>query len=115
MAKNILYICDKGNHRIQALLKSDYSFVRQWGRKGTNNGEFTQPYSIAYFEDIIYVGDNYSIQLFICDGKFVQRIGSRELGVAEGQFNLVSGLSVVKDRLYAADYNNSRIQVFKRK
>jgi len=115
IVKKILYICDEYNHRVQALFKNDYSFVRQWGRKGTNNGEFDYPYSITYSEDIIYIGDDCSIQLFTCEGNFVERIGGRESGSEEGQFWGICGLIVLKDRLYASDCRNMRIQIFKRK
>jgi len=115
IVKKILYICDGYNHRVQALLKNDYSFVRQWGRKGTNNGEFKYPDAITYSEDIIYIGDECSIQLFTCEGNFVERIGGRDSGSEEGQFSCIWVIIVLKDRLYASDSSNKRIQIFKRK
>jgi len=96
-----LYICDSQNHRVQALNKTNYSFYKQWGKEGRDNGRFESPYSIYYCENTLYVGDSYSVQLFNCEGIFLQRI----LGKAEH-------LVVVTDRLYVRDWN--QIQVYKR-
>jgi len=60
------------------------------------------------------VGDNYSVQLFTCEGHFLQRIGGTWSAKSEGLFNKVRGLCVVKNRLYVSDLRNDRIQVFKR-
>jgi len=111
---NTLYICDRENHRIQALDKKNYSFRNEWGSKGTDNGKFFLPEIIYYREDILYVGDYYSVQLFKCDGTFLQRIGDQKKGSEVGQFHLVRGICVVKDRLYISDYVNKRIQIFQR-
>jgi len=109
--KDTLYICDYYNDRVQALSKDKYLYLRQWGSYGKENGQFYCPSSISYCENIIYVGDDCSVQLFTCQGHFLQRIGGNE---NEGQFNDVYGLCVVKDRLYVSDCGNNRIQVFKR-
>jgi len=106
-----LYICDCYNHRIQSLTKNSYSFRKQWGTKGAANGQFDFPYSIFYLEDVLYVGDFSSVQLFTCEGTFVQKLGNKK-GNGPGQFGCVRGVCVVRDRLYVCDYFNKRIQVF---
>jgi len=75
---NTLYICDRLNGRIQALVKNNYFFRKQWGSWGTDNGQFIRPYSICFCQDILYVGDDYSVQLFTCEGTFLQRIGDKK-------------------------------------
>jgi len=111
--KNTLYICDYLNHRIQTFSKDDYSFCKQWGSRGRDNGQFIFPYSISYWEGILYVGDDCSVQLFTFEGTFLQRIGGKKEGKDAGQFDRAWGICVVGDRLYVSDYVNERVQVFK--
>ena len=42
-----LYICDTNNHRVQVLQKDTGTYQRQWGSKGTEEGQFTYP-SVIY-------------------------------------------------------------------
>jgi len=111
---NTLYICDSRNHRIETFFTQDDSFVREWGRYGSEKGQFKLPYIIYCCEDIVYVGDNLSVQLFTSEGLFIQRIGNFEEGDEEGEFNDVCGVCVVNDKLYVSDHRNTRIQVFER-
>jgi len=105
--------CDYGNDRIQALSKNNYVYIRHWGKKGLGDGQFSCPYSIFYDEKILYVGDNKSVQLFTCEGKFLQKIGSKQ-SKEMGQFKCAWGICVIEEQLYVSDYSNGRIQVFRR-
>jgi len=105
-----LFICDTWNHRVQVISKKDYSFSKQWGREGIKQKEFTRPVGICYWENILYVGDAWSVQLFDCDGTFIQRMGEDE-----GRLSCAWGLCVVNDRLYVCDTFNFRIQAYKTK
>jgi len=61
--------------------------MREWGTKGTGNGEFQLPGSVAIGPDgLIYVPDqgNSRVQRFTSEGKFVGTWGS--LGSEPGQF-----------------------------
>jgi tripartite motif-containing protein 71 len=61
--------------------------LRQWGRKGTGDGEFQLPGSVSLGPDgLLYVPDqgNSRVQKFTTDGKFVGKWG--EHGKAPGQF-----------------------------
>ena len=61
--------------------------LREWGVKGTGDGEFQLPGSIALGPDgLLYVPDqgNSRVQKFTTDGKFVGKWG--ELGKEPGQF-----------------------------
>jgi len=111
---NTLYICDHENNRIQSLNKNDFSFCTQWGSKGIDNGQFRSPESICNWENILYVGDLVSVQLFTSEGTFLKRLGDKKTGNKEGQFHYASGLCCVRDRLYVSDWYNARIQVFQR-
>jgi len=81
-----------------------------------------------YENHILYVGDEYCIQLFQVGGgggsgeesgsgcgrgNFIQKIGGSEYGEEEGEFNMIKGLCVMGDRLFVTDLGNSRVQVFK--
>jgi len=110
-----LYICDENNHRIQVVNKANGVFIRQWGQYGIQDrGEFCFPTGLLLYNDLIYVGDRYRVQVFTREGEFVHYIGTENAGQAkrEGEFCSVTGFCVVKDRLYVADRDNHRIQVF---
>jgi len=95
-----VFICDSYNHRIQILTKDNGKFFNQW-RKG-----FSYPKSIYYhdFEEIFYIGDYNSIQLWTND-MCIQRFNSPG--------SQIYGICVIDDRLYVSDYNNKRVQIFK--
>jgi len=75
---------------------------------------FFLPCSICNWENILYVGDSVSVQLFTSEGTFLSRLGDKNVGKKEGQFEGAWGLCCVRDRLYVSDWGNSRIQVFQR-
>jgi len=112
--KQFLYVCDHRNHRIQALNKTDGTFSHRWGSPGSMNGEFRFPAAIQVAEGVVYVGDEYAIQLFTRMGKFIKRLGQTEQGQHIGYFRGIYGLLLHCDRLYVSDFNNRRIQVFMR-
>jgi len=90
--------------------------VAQWGKRGTNAGEFMLPRA---------VGVNSRGEVFVSEygvAERVQRFAGRggdllagfgHSGNAPGEFNRPEGLCVdAQDRLYVADSCNHRIQVF---
>jgi len=111
--KEYIYICDYSNHRIQILKKENGKFFKQWG-SGTNNCEFTGPISIYndVVEEIFYIGDWCSVQLFMGD-RCMQRLGGTK-GNKMNEFDWVSGMCRCEDGLYVSDSDNQRIQIFKR-
>jgi len=110
----IIYVCDMGNHQIVGFDKTNYSIIQRWGRKGTANGEFYCPFAIESYENILYIGDRCSVQLFDLDGQFLQRIGGKRLGQEDGKFDGVRGIVIIKNYLYISDYWSDRIQIFLR-
>lgn len=73
-------------------------FIKQWGRKGTEPGEFSEPHSIAMdSHGRLFVADreNNRIQIFDQEGQFI---------AAWRQFGRPSGLFITADdRLFVAD------------
>jgi len=105
MNRDNLYICDYSNHRIQAISKKDYSFYKQWGSYGKSEGFLRLPYSICYFNELLYVGDQYSVQVWTCEGECEQRIDTR---------TRVWGVCVIGNRIYLSKIDEDSIQVFRR-
>jgi len=103
--KIFLYICISTSHRIQISNKENGRFITQWG--GTRGHPFTSPCSIYNDEtdDIIYIGDVCSIQLFEKNGTCIQRFGN---------FEWAYSIGIMDNQLYVSDTNNLRIQIFKR-
>jgi len=105
-----VYICDYLNDRVQILTKENGIYVSKWGneKESTKQGEFYNPHSIYnhVLEDLIYVGDQMSIQIFSKDGVCIQRLGDKT------SFYSVLGICVMDDRLYVSDGSNNRIQIF---
>jgi len=110
-----IYVCDYYNNRIQILNKESGSFVTQWGVPywGTNRLKFNLPFSIHYYNGLVYVGDKTSIQIITLDGKLIQRIGDEKEGKGINQFNEVNGIEIRKDILFAVDCGNHRIKTFR--
>jgi len=103
-----LYVCDKWNHRVQALNKDTGKFIREWK---SGKREFKYPRSILLDENLLYVGDNIGIQVFMKeDNQCIQLFGSS--GSVRGAFDEVTGICFVKGKIYIVDCGNSRIQVW---
>ncbi len=75
----------------------DGTFIKWWGGRGTEPGQFDQPHSIAVdSQDRIYVADrsNDRIQIFDADGKFLKQWTN---------FGTPWGLFIKDDRIYVVD------------
>ena len=96
----------------------DGKLLVQWGKRGTNAGEFMLPRAVAV--------DSRG-EVFVSEYGIVERVqrfaprgeklldGFGHAGNAPGEFNRPEGLCVdAQDRLYVADSCNHRIQVFSR-
>jgi len=108
-----VYVCDQRNHRIQLLFKENGKCCDQWGKvPGKEQGQFTLPYCIYYHlvEEMFYIGDDTSAQVFSKNGVCVQRIGEE----SPRMFGCVFGVSVIDDQLFVSEYALGRIHVFKR-
>jgi len=95
--------------------KDDGKFIRLWGTYGKEKeSEFCFPTGLLLNANLIYVTDYYRIQVFTTEGAFVQYIG-KGLGLwgsNDGEFSDPRGLCLIDKKLYVADKDNHRIQVF---
>jgi outer membrane protein assembly factor BamB len=112
-ADGSVYVGDTVNRRIQQF-RADGTFIRQWGRFGSADGQFLEPYDIDVAPDgSVYVVDDQrdDIQRFTADGKFLSVIG--EHGTGPGQLNYTGAIVVGPDgTLYNADWSNDRVQAW---
>jgi len=119
-----LYVSDTENHRIQV-----YTFtvegtvvysttIGETGVSGSDNSHFNQPYRIAIDgSDNLYVADagNHRLQIFSSSHAYVATIGvAGESGSDNGHFNWPTGVHVDASKIYVADRENWRVQIFDR-
>ena len=97
-------------------LEYSYEFLRKWGTRGEEDGQFRYPEALAIGGDgNVYVGDwfNHRIQVFDIQGRFLRKWGTE--GEGDGQFDTPIGLAIDGDgNVYVAETGNNRVQVFKR-
>ena len=90
-------------------------FVKAWGSKGSDEGQFLEPAGVAVDSSgNVYVSDfsNNRIQKFTSNGTFITKWGSS--GSGEGQFNRPENVAVDSSgNVYVGDTSNNRIQVFR--
>ena len=106
-----IYVADTGNRRVQKL-KSDGAFLAEW--RGAEPG-FDAPRDICIGSDkAIYVVDESRAEIvkFDSDGNVLAVWG--EHGSGNGQFNPPTSVAVDanNNRVYVADPENGRIQIF---
>jgi len=101
-----LYICDKGNNRLQVLDKENGIFKKKW-----NGGQelFNSPQAILFYENLLYIGDSCRIQIFTKDGIFITLFGQR---FGRHGFTDITGICSVNDKYYIVDSKNYRVQVW---
>jgi DNA-binding beta-propeller fold protein YncE len=99
-----VYVADSRNYRIQKFYTNG-TFVKSWGSKGNNDGQFDLPISLIIdSKGNIIVNDlgNSHIQKFDPDGNFLMRFGST--GKGNGQFSQMEHMTVDKfDNIYVND------------
>jgi len=115
-AEDNLYCVDDGDHTVRKFA-GDGELIMTLGVKGrpAPPGEpFNRPTDVAPAPNgDLYVSDGYAnsrVHRFSADGELIQSWG--EPGTGPGQFNLPHGVWVRGDRVYVADRQNDRIQVF---
>ena len=118
-----IYVSDSWNNRIQ-VFKSDGSYLATIGTtgvQGLDNAHFCNPQHIAVASNVLYVADacNHRVQLFNVANplaaSYVATIGvSGQSGNDNAHFDHPLGVAVDANRIYVADENNHRVQVFSR-
>ncbi|MGB8930964.1 MAG: 6-bladed beta-propeller, partial [Anaeromyxobacteraceae bacterium] len=107
-----LLVTDALNFRV-ARIDREGKWIGAFGTPGDVGGQFSRPKGIASAEDgSIFVSDAQrdTLLVFSADGQFQFTIGAP--GEGPGQFALPSGLAIARNRLFVADSQNRRIQVF---
>jgi hypothetical protein len=105
-----VYVADGINYRVQKF-RSDSTFVTSWNRVG--NGFLGYPHGVTVDDtNNVYVSDAEGhVHKFNADGQWQATVGS--LGTGIGDLKRPEGMDVTPDgKLYVADAENSRIQVF---
>lgn len=110
---NSLYIVDQGHARI-VRLSTDGQVLAAWGTKGTGDGQFDDPTSVAVDPTTrkVYVADprNSRIQVFDSNGKFLEKWSVREWGAPVGFEDLAIDSKL--GRLYASSAHMNSVLVF---
>ncbi len=115
LSQDLVYVTELDNHRVQ-VFGSDGNFIRKWGTRGSDDGQFNAPHGVAVHptRDLVFISDlnGNRIQAFRSDGTFLYQWGSK--GSADGQFQHPQALSLHPGRnlLFVADMGNFRVQVF---
>jgi DNA-binding beta-propeller fold protein YncE len=97
-----------------ALTVDGYIFIRKWGTRGTNKGQFYYSEGI----DIDSLGNVYvaaeqphCVQKFDKNGEFITSFGTE--GIGKGQFKVPYALAIDSfDNVYVSESDNARIQKF---
>eukprot|EP00800_Vazella_pourtalesii_P009946 TRINITY_DN2499_c0_g1_i1.p1 TRINITY_DN2499_c0_g1~~TRINITY_DN2499_c0_g1_i1.p1 ORF type:complete len:388 (+),score=87.37 TRINITY_DN2499_c0_g1_i1:889-2052(+) len=106
-ARNEVYVCDRGNSRIQ-VLSAVGDYVRQFGRH-----HLTEPHAICLSQqDELFVTDRAKqcVLKFSLTGEFLKQAGER--GNRKGQFSGITGLCCEAGLVYVCDGSLQRILIF---
>ena len=113
----ILKFTNDGSELVMRLVDPDHPTTRAEARANPNPRPYTygDPAVLAFLPDgSCYLGDGYwnsRISKYNADGEYGLEWG--ELGSGPGQFDLVHGVAVDRDRrVYVGDRTNNRIQIF---
>jgi tripartite motif-containing protein 2/3/tripartite motif-containing protein 71 len=106
-------VSDHSNHCIQ-VLNPNLTFSKRFGGEGTNDGQTTSPYEVAFDSagKIYQVGNSTTgVQVFTADGQFLRKFGHR--GSGQRKLNFPSGIAIdSNDVVYVAEYYSHCISVF---
>ena len=112
-AKDEVVVADNQNHRVQ-VFDSNGTFLRSFGHKGENAGEFNCPFGIAIDKDRkIFVADRYNhrVQIFSWEGRHLGSFGGQ--GSLDSQLSAPWGLSLDSTgNVIVADTGNKLIKIF---
>ena len=113
----VLKFTNDGSELVMRLVDPDHPTTIEEARANPSPGPYTyaMPAVLAFLPDGTFLlGDGYwnsRIVKYAADGSYISEFGA--LGNGSGQFDLIHGLAVDRERrIYVADRNNDRIQVF---
>ncbi|MFV1956167.1 MAG: NHL repeat-containing protein [bacterium] len=109
-----VYILDSGNYRIQ-VMDEDGDFLKEWGGRGLDDGEFREPVALSLDSDneFVYILDKerYLVQKFDLDGNFILSFGKR--GIRKGRFDDPVDLTIdFQGYIYVLDRDRGAIIKF---
>jgi DNA-binding beta-propeller fold protein YncE len=111
--QNSIYVVDQGHTRI-VKFDPDGRVLSVWGSKGTGDGQFDDPTSVAVdlINNQVYVADplNKQIQVFDSNGKFLSKWQISEWGKPQGFEDLA--IDSKADRLYVSSAHLDTVLVF---
>jgi hypothetical protein len=115
--EGMIWLTDTQNH-VVLQMTPDGKLLKQLGVKGESGNDsehFNQPTDVAVTpEGEVFVSDGYGnnrVAHWDKNGKFVKSWG--KLGAGPGDFNVPHAIAIDSSgRLYVADRNNARVQVF---
>ena len=109
-----LYVCDRGNNRVQ-ILDTELEYANTFGCHGGGDGQFNVPSDIAQDRaGNLYVTDskNNRVQVFDRKGQFLSTFSKK--GASSKQLKFPTGICIGSDQLvYVCDYDNNCVSVFK--
>jgi DNA-binding beta-propeller fold protein YncE len=112
-AGGLIYLVDTGSHQVKVFAR-DGAFLRSFGRRGADPGEFNFPTMIwRDHEDHLLVADslNFRIQVFDASGRFLRQFG--EVGDGTGRHARPKGVaSDQHGHIYVVDSLFHTLQVF---
>ena len=101
------------SHHCVYIFDGQDQLVRKFGTSGKGNGQFSNPYGLAFdANNHLYVSEhsNHRVQKFNINGGYLLQFGCQ--GSGNSQLNYPIGITVHNERLYIAEHSNSRISVF---
>ena len=111
---NEVVMIDKGNEEV-IIFDKDLKLIRTFGQgSGDYHSKLNKPVGVAVNLNVIAVSeyDHHVVKIFLSQGDYLSKFGSR--GSGDGQFICAQGLCYNSNGLlYAVDYGNHRVQVFK--
>lgn len=92
---------------------TDRRYLRQWGRHGDGDGEFSRAMSLTIVGEEVFVADtaNHRIQVFSFEGEYRRRIGG--VGTKPGELRFPHDIACAPDHtLVVCEYGNNRLSRF---
>ncbi|MCW8922501.1 MAG: 6-bladed beta-propeller [Gammaproteobacteria bacterium] len=109
---NDFYVTDTSEHKILNL-NFNGELIKEFGQRGTGNGEFNYPTMIHFNKDQLLVSDtlNFRIQKLDAQGKFLAKFG--EQGDATGYQSRSKGIATdMNQNIYVVDGLFHTVQIF---
>jgi tripartite motif-containing protein 71 len=107
---NTIIVTDCYNHRA-CEVTLDGQFIREWGSRGSNDGQFEYPRYVAVSsEGMVFISSNNKIQVFDKSGTFMFQFGYH----GDGELSYPRGIALdeARQHVYIADSHHQRIAVY---